>query len=83
MIYRIILGQTANQYKIDSGLGVSDSLRDNLLSTQIEAVEHLQRLNTSLIELGFEYQDRKEKLTQMFDKKHNLKITEQYNRLEA
>jgi len=51
LINRIILGTTAKKYcelnEIDRAC-----LRDNLTDPQIDLINHLQRLNTSMIEIG-------------------------------
>ena len=61
LINRIILGTTAKKYcelnQIDRVC-----LRDNLTNPQIDLINHLQRLNTSMIEIGMSFEDRKEKL---------------------
>ena len=61
LINRIILGTTAKKYcelnEIDR-----TCLRDNLTNPQIDLINHLQRLNTSMIEIGLSFDDRKEKL---------------------
>lgn len=61
LINRIILGTTAKKYcelnEIDR-----TCLRDNLTNPQIDLINHLQRLNTSMIEIGMSFEDRKEKL---------------------
>lgn len=61
LINRIILGTTAKKYcelnEIDR-----TCLRDNLTNPQIDLINHLQRLNTSMIELGMSFEERKEKL---------------------
>ena len=61
LINRIILGTTAKKYcelnEIDR-----TCLRDNLTNPQIDLINQLQRLNTSMIEIGLSFDDRKEKL---------------------
>lgn len=61
LINRIILGTTAKKYcelnEIDR-----TCLRDNLTNPQIDLINHLQRLNTSMIEIGMNFEKRKEKL---------------------
>lgn len=61
LINRTILGTTAKKYcelnQIDRVC-----LRDNLTNPQIDLINHLQRLNTSMIEIGMSFEERKEKL---------------------
>ena len=82
LVYRVVFGRDCKTIK--KLLGVSDdSLRDNLTVIQIKAVEHIQKLNTSLIELGFEYSERKEKLNKVFNKKYAQAMIDEFHRLEA
>ncbi len=59
MINRIVLGMTAKQYKERYGV---DQVRDGVTGAELEQLEHLQRINTGLIEIGINFQDRKEHL---------------------
>ena len=61
LINRIILGTTAKKYCELNELDRT-CLRDNLTNPQIDLINQLQRLNTSMIELGMTFEDRKEKL---------------------
>lgn len=70
MINRIALGKTAKQYKKDQGLSSNDALRDDLTPCEIKCIEHLQRVNSGLIDIGMEYQQRKEKLSQVYFQQH-------------
>lgn len=61
LINRVILGTTAKKYCELNNIDRT-CLRDNLTNPQIELINQLQRLNTSMIELGMDFQDRKERL---------------------
>jgi len=63
LINRIALGMTSKQFKALMECG---NVRDVLDAVQIKKVKALQRLNTSMIELGMSYQDRKLKLKERF-----------------
>lgn len=66
LINRIVLGMDAKKFK---ELHQIDNIRDNLDSFQIKAIEELQKLETALIKLGVEYQERKEQLTKFYQEK--------------
>lgn len=83
MINRIVLGCTSSAYRKKNELEKDDAIRDAMTALQIAAVTELQRVNTSLIEVGTEYEDRKAKLTALFMRKHAAKLTEEIMRLEA
>ena len=73
LINRIVLGSTSNKYCMANAIE-QKVLRDNLDPTQIKAILHMQRLNTSLLEIGMSYYERKDKLIEVFSKnyKHML-----------
>ena len=70
MIYRIVLGLPAKKYKAENGIDDKSNLRDVLSLEQIKAVEALQRLNQSMLELDFDFETRKAKLHQVFMRDH-------------
>lgn len=59
LINRIVTGMTAKKFKEVRGV---ESVRDALSAAQIQLLDKLQRQNTTLIELGFSYDDRKKML---------------------
>jgi phage regulator Rha-like protein len=75
MINRIVLSLPAKSYCESNGID-RDKLRDSLSLQQITAIQDLQKYNTYLIEDGMEYQERKEKLINRFNKKHQLLLGE-------
>lgn len=70
LIYRIVLGCTKKKWCESEDINPKDRFRDHLLTPMIEAVEELQRVNTSMIEMGFEYQERKKRLDMLYTKKY-------------
>jgi len=66
MINRIVLGMDAKKFKEAHGV---ENLRDSLDAFQIKSIEKLQKMNTSLIDLEVEYQDRKDKLSKFYNEK--------------
>lgn len=69
LINRIVLGSSAKKFKNIHGV---DSVRDALSASQIYWIDRLQRLNTSLIELGMDYATRKDVLRDHYTDKLQL-----------
>lgn len=83
LINRIVLGTTAKQYRVEHGIAANDAIRDFLTPCEIMAVEHLQRLNASMIDLGMDYETRKAKLNQQYLLRHSRHLLSEVARLEA
>lgn len=66
MINVIVLGKKAKAYKADQGLAPTANLRDCMTAAEINAVKVLQEMNTTLIKIGLDYQERKAKLGAYF-----------------
>ena len=60
LINRLVTGMTAKQLKQARGV---DDVRDALTAAESQLMDKLQKQDTSLIELGFSYEDRKRLLT--------------------
>jgi hypothetical protein len=83
LINKISLGQTSKQYRTDQGIDKNEPIRDHLTPCQIKCIEHLQRLNTSLIEIGMPFEERKAKLNQVYMLRHKRALLAEVIRLEA
>lgn len=83
MMNKIVLGLTSAKFRKEHEIGKAEGIRDYLSPVQTEAMLKIQRINTSLIEIGMEYQDRKEKLQQYFDDNFKDKMIEEVLRLES
>lgn len=70
LINRIILGCSASKFRKDNDIDSKEGIRDYLTKLQLDAVISLQRANTVYIEDGLSFQERKEKLTTLFNRKH-------------
>lgn len=68
MINRIVLGMSAKQFREVHSLEKVSSIRPYLSSQQIKAIEALQRLDIGLIYAVPEYEERKQKLIQYYDR---------------
>ena len=65
LINRLVTGYSTKQFKERHNL---ENVRDGLTIEQINLMDKLQIQNTTLIELGFNYEDRKALLSQQADK---------------
>lgn len=83
LINRIVLGMTAAQYKKHHELSPSESIRDSFTPVQLQVTHKLQKHNTSFLELGFDFEERKKLLNQIFMRKHNKQLIDEHMRLEA
>lgn len=83
MMNRIVLGLTSAHFRKEHEIGKAEAIRDYLSPVQTEAMLKIQRINTSLIEIGMEYKDRKEKLQQYFNDNFKDKMIEEVLRLES
>jgi phage regulator Rha-like protein len=66
MINKIVLGKTAKQIREIIGIRAGDSIRPYLSSLQIQWIEELQAMNTTLLKLKLPYDDRKARLKGYF-----------------
>lgn len=83
LVNRIALGQTASKFRAHHGLDKSEPIRDHLTPCQIACIEHLQRLNTSLIEIHMDFEQRKEQLNKVYLLRHKRGLMAEVLRLEA
>ncbi len=65
LINILVTGMTAKKFKQIHGIG---NVRDGLTSAESQLMTKLQAQNTSLIELGFSFEDRKDLLTKQANK---------------
>ncbi len=83
LIYRIVLGATKKKWCEAEDIDLKDRLRDHLPSPMIQAVEELQRVNTSMIEMGFTYDVRKAKLGVLYEKKYAQRCLDEIVKINA
>lgn len=77
MINRIALGQTAKQFRAHHQLGKDALMRDHMSVEQTKAIEHLQRVNTALVDAGLSAEQRKGALEVIYKRDHeHLMIAE-------
>lgn len=83
MINRIVLGMSSAKFKAHHDIGKNESVRDYMSELQMKAVIDLQRANTVFIQMGDKYEDRKEKLAQMFKLRFEQKLIDEVIMLES
>lgn len=83
MINKITLGLTAKGYRERHGLEKSNPIRDHLTACEIQCIEHLQRVNSSLIDIGMSFEDRKNQLNKLYITHHYKKLMDEVLQLEA
>ncbi len=83
MINRIVLGMSAAKFKAHHEIEKNESVRDYMSELQMKAVIDLQRANTVFIQMGDNYEDRKEKLSKMFSLRFEQALIEEVKRIEC
>jgi phage regulator Rha-like protein len=83
LINRVVVGSSSKQLRDIRGCSDSEPLRDLLTPGEIKAVEHMQRLNAALIDVGMPYQERKAKLEQVFKDRYQQALIGETMRLCA
>ncbi len=82
LINQVALGMNAKKYRAENGLNPSDHIRDTLTVLEISCVEHLQRANTTMIEIGMDYQKRKSELSKIYIQRHAKGLINEVKQLE-
>lgn len=82
LINQVALGMTAKQYRSENGIADNQHIRDTLTVLEIACIEHLQRANTTMIELGMDYQKRKCQLSKLYTQRHARGLIDEVKRLE-
>lgn len=83
MLNRIILGKTSKQYREYHGLLEGRSIRDILTVTELAAFADLERANKTFLDMGYSFEERKEKLSHLFNRKHLKALIEEVHLLES
>ena len=83
MLNRIILGKTSKQYREYHGLLEGKSVRDTLTVIELTAFADLERANKTFLDMGYSFEERKEKLSHLFNRKHLKALIEEVHLLES
>jgi phage regulator Rha-like protein len=68
MIYRVVLGQSAKQYRVAHSLPDGENIRPYLSVHEIAAVQALQGIDAGLVLAGLPFGERKVKLTDAYQR---------------
>lgn len=77
LLNRIALGMTSAKFKVHHDIDDKDAIRDYLTLEQKNALLSLQRANTAYIEEGVSFEERKERLTKLFNNKYSKRLIEE------
>lgn len=83
LINRIALGMTSAKFRVFHDLSKKDPIRDYLTPYQLKCVTDLQRANTAFIQMGLDFDERKDKLTAMYKRNHELPLIKEQHQLAA
>lgn len=83
LINRIALGMTASKFRKHHDIEKDELIRDYMTTCQLDCIVALQRANTVYIEDGLSFENRKEKLTNLFNRKHKQKLIDEIHLLNA
>lgn len=83
LINRIVLGCTSSKYRQFHDIPKGDAIRDYLNQAELDCIVSLQRANTVYIEDGMSFQERKDKLASLYNRKHKQKIINEIHLLNA
>lgn len=83
LINRVALGQSAKQYRAAHGLGKDEPIRDHLTPMEIRCIEHLQRANATMIDLGYDFEKRKVDLHRLYVTRHAAALMAEVERISV
>lgn len=83
LINRIALGYTASGFRKQNSIPETDSIRDYLTTEQAKCLLSLQRANTVYIEEGLGFEDRKVRLSSLYNVKFKNKLIQEIHKLQA
>lgn len=81
MLNRIILGVTAKEFLEARGLDGTAITRDLLTHDQLRAFDELQIVDASLLSTGDDYETRKAKLQDLFNRRHARALIAEFERM--
>ncbi|WP_280564838.1 KilA-N domain-containing protein [Chromohalobacter sp. 48-RD10] len=83
LVNRIVLGCSSKQYRERHGIPSGQPVRDHLTPGEIETIAHLQNVDTGLIEAGLTFEQRKQRLSRIYMRRHASRLCAEVQRLEA
>jgi phage regulator Rha-like protein len=83
LINLVVFGATSKKLKEQLEITEDESLRDNCTALQIKAIQDIQKHNTTMLEMGLCYDERRLELSKIFNRKWAELMLEEHIRLEA
>lgn len=83
LVNRVALGKSAKEFRIAHGIGKDDPIRDHLTNLEIRCVQSLQRANTTMIDMGLDYEKRKTELHKIYVTRHAAGLLAEVKRIES
>lgn len=83
MINMIVFNKTEAMLRVSMNIHDYDCFGPSLPKEHFDVMRSLQRANTVYIEDGIDFQIRKQKLTDLFNRKHKQKLIDEIHLLEA
>ena len=83
LINRVALGKSAKEFRTAHGIGADDPIRDHLSKLEVACVQALQRANTTMIDMGLDYEKRKTELHKIYVTRHSAGLLAEVKRIEA
>lgn len=81
LINRIALGMTSKKYRAHHAIPEGAAIRDYVTPSEAKCIEHLQRVNTGMIEAEVPFEVRKQKLSKIHMRQYASKIIAEMERL--
>lgn len=83
LINRIALGVSASKFRQLNDIEAGEPIRDRMTPMQVKAVLALQRANTAYIEEGVGFEERKQRLQTLYDRRYKSAMIEETIYLNA
>ncbi len=83
LVNRVALGKSAKEFRIAHGIGADDPIRNHLTNLEIKCVQALQRANTTMIDMGLDYDKRKVELHKIYVTRHATGLLAEVKRIES
>jgi len=83
LVNRVALGKSAKEFRVAHGIAKDDPIRDHLTNMEVRCVQALQRANTTMIDMGLDYEKRKTELHKIYVTRHSAGLLAEVKRIEA
>lgn len=83
LVNRVALGKSAKEFRVAHGIAKDDPIRDHLTNMEVRCVQALQRANTTMIDMGLDYEKRKTELHKIYVTRYSAGLLAEVKRIEA